>query len=87
MPEPKIGAPFITQGIYKIVRHPMYLGVILIAIGFTLMKVSLIGLIFTAILIVDLKIKYKYEDRLLVEKWPQAKAYQKQVGALFPKIH
>lgn len=86
MPEPKIGAPFITKGIYKIIRHPMYLGVILIGVGITLMKVSLIGLFFTAILVIDLKIKHKYEDRLLLEKWPQAKEYQEAVGALFPKI-
>jgi protein-S-isoprenylcysteine O-methyltransferase Ste14 len=86
MPEPKIGAPFITKGIYKIIRHPMYLGVILIGVGLTLMKLSLVGLVFTAILIIDLKIKYRYEDRLLIGKWPEARQYQANVGALFPKI-
>ena len=86
MPEPKVGAPFITQGIYKFVRHPMYLGVIMIGIGLTLIKFSLLGLILTGILIVDLKVKHRYEDRLLLEKWPQARAYQEQVGALFPKV-
>lgn len=86
MPEPKIGAPFITKGIYKMIRHPMYLGVILIGVGLTIMKLSLVGLIFTSFLIIDLKIKHKYEDRLLAEKWPQAKEYQEKVGALFPKI-
>ena len=86
MPEPKIGAPFITKGIYKIIRHPMYLGVILIGAGLTLMKFPLLGLLFTAILIVDLKIKHRYEDQLLAGKWPQAKEYQGRVGALFPKI-
>lgn len=86
MPEPKVGAPFITKGIYKIVRHPMYLGVILIGVGLTLIKYSLVGILFTVILIVDLKIKHRYEDRLLLEKWPAAGAYQGKVGALFPKI-
>lgn len=86
MPEPKVGAPFITKGIYKIVRHPMYLGVILIGVGLTLIKYSLVGILFTVILIVDLKIKHRYEDRLLLEKWPAAREYQGKVGALFPKI-
>jgi len=86
MPEPKVGAPFITKGIYKIVRHPMYLGVILIGVGLSLIKYSLIGILFTVILIVDLKIKHRYEDRLLLEKWPAAREYQGKVGALFPKI-
>lgn len=86
MPEPKVGAPFITKGIYKIVRHPMYLGVILFGVGLSLIKYSLVGILFTVILIVDLKIKHRYEDRLLLEKWPAAREYQGQVGALFPKI-
>lgn len=86
MPEPKVGAPFITKGIYKIVRHPMYLGVILIGVGLSLIKYSLVGILFTVILIVDLKIKHRYEDRLLLEKWPAAREYQGKVGALFPKI-
>jgi protein-S-isoprenylcysteine O-methyltransferase Ste14 len=86
MPEPKNGAPFITKGIYKFIRHPMYLGVILIAIGVTLIKLSLVGVVFTAILIIDLEIKHRYEDRLLLEKWPQAREYQRTVGALFPRI-
>lgn len=86
MPEPKVGAPLITNGIYKTIRHPMYLGVILIGMGLTLIKFSFIGAAVTCILIVDLKIKHRYEDRLLLEKWPQARQYQERVGALFPNI-
>ena len=86
MPEPRTGAPFITKGIYKIVRHPMYLGVILIGVGLTLIKCSLPGVFLTAILVIDHKIKHRYEDRLLREKWPEAREYQEKVGALFPKI-
>jgi protein-S-isoprenylcysteine O-methyltransferase Ste14 len=86
MPEPKIGAPFITTGIYRIVRHPMYLAVILIGVGLTVSKFSLLRALITVILIVDLKIKQRYEDRLLLAKWPQARQYQAEVGALFPNI-
>lgn len=55
------------------------------SIGAALYKWSSLALLVAFGLIVILNIKYRYEDSLLREKWPQAADYQKKVGALFPK--
>lgn len=85
-PEPRDNAPFITAGIYSIIRHPMYLAVLLAGIGIVIFKWSTPSIIVWLILLINLCVKFRYEDRLLAEKWPQALDYQSGVGAIFPKI-
>jgi len=38
------------------------------------------------VLLFDLVIKFRYEDSLLLKVYPEATSYQKEVGALFPKL-
>lgn len=85
LPEPKHDAPFITNGVYQYLRHPMYSALILFALGAALYKWSLLALATAIGLFIVLNVKYRYEDSLLREKWPQAHEYQTKVGALFPK--
>lgn len=84
VPEPKDEAPFVTTGIYKRIRHPMYLGLILIALGISTIRWSAFAAYESIILILVLISKYRYEDRLLLAKWPEAISYQARVGALLP---
>jgi protein-S-isoprenylcysteine O-methyltransferase Ste14 len=84
VPEPKAEAPLVTTGIYKRVRHPMYLGLILIAMGISTIRWSAFAAYETVILIFLLISKYRYEDGLLLAKWPEAISYQVRVGALLP---
>ncbi len=85
LPEPKEGAPLITSGIYRYIRHPMYAGLILMGLGLTLARDSFITGIETILLYFVLTAKYHYEDHLLRQRWPAAKNYQARVGALIPK--
>ncbi len=84
VPEPKADAPFITTGIYKRVRHPMYLGLILLATGISCIRWSAFAAYETVVLTLVLISKYRYEDGLLLAKWPEAISYQVRVGALLP---
>lgn len=85
-PEPLADAPFITHGIYKYVRHPMYLAVLLFSFGMVTVKWSTITAALLLVLYADLRIKQQYEDRLLAAKWANAREYQRRVGALVPKL-
>jgi protein-S-isoprenylcysteine O-methyltransferase Ste14 len=71
-PLPKEGAALRTTGIYSIVRHPIYLGILITAAGF----IIAIGTWWTALLWVVLyeflTIKSTWEDRLLAERHQQA---------------
>ena len=86
-PEPKLNGKFVSNGIYKYIRHPIYSGLILFAIAEVINKQSPIVIVACAILIIDLILKFKYEDRLLLGAYPEAAEYQKRVGALIPKFN
>jgi len=62
----------ITNGIYSKLRHPMYYGGILIYIGGGLFFRSIVGLIFTVILILPMLIYFAIEeDKLLRLKFKE----------------
>ena len=86
LPESKDGASFITSGLYKFVRHPIYSFLLLISTGVLLFKNSPEALIAILGLVVLLNIKYRYEDKILVAKWPEAENYQATVPALIPRV-
>ena len=83
-PIPKPGSPFIASGIYKYLRHPMYLGVILVGLGMAGAGNSSVSLIFIALLIITLNIKAKFEDRLLLEIHPEVFHYQMHTSKILP---
>lgn len=84
-PIPKEGAALVTSGIYRFVRHPMYIGVLLIGLGFVLTNINWIAIAVWAALLVTLIYKARFEDSLLSIKHPQAKAYQSQTLGLLGK--
>jgi protein-S-isoprenylcysteine O-methyltransferase Ste14 len=56
-----------TNGIYRIVRHPMYLGYLLTEAGFVLNNFSLFNLLILGIASVFLVLRLQGEERLLKE--------------------
>jgi protein-S-isoprenylcysteine O-methyltransferase Ste14 len=76
---------FTTTGVYAWVRHPMYLGILLILLAFFLSTLSLLSLLAWAGLFVfyDRMATYEEQDliRILGEKYVD---YQKQVSKWIP---
>lgn len=85
MPEPKQGAPFITSGIYRYVRHPMYSAVMLLGLSLVLVRLTAPAWVAWVALVSVLVAKARYEDALLRERWPLAADYQRTTGALIPR--
>ncbi|MCX6430320.1 MAG: DUF1295 domain-containing protein [Actinobacteria bacterium] len=83
-PLPKEGAIFISRGIYKYVRHPMYLGVILIGFGLASFGNSAVSWILELLLLLTLNFKASFEDDLLRERYPEAAHYQKHTAKVMP---
>lgn len=86
IPEPKNGALLITEGIYGLIRHPMYLAFILFSTSFCLIKESIFLILTTVSLVIILNLKYRYEDSLLKIKWASAAKYQENIPALIPRF-
>jgi protein-S-isoprenylcysteine O-methyltransferase Ste14 len=85
-PVPLESAKLVTKGIYQKVRHPIYLGLILATLGMVIANGSGIKFIFWVPLVVLLTLKVRFEEDLLIAKYPDYKKYKEQVPAFIPKM-
>ena len=74
-PAPKTGQELATTGAYTLVRHPMYGGGILIAVGWSILFASISGLALTALLAIFLDLKARREEAWLRERVAGYAAY------------
>jgi protein-S-isoprenylcysteine O-methyltransferase Ste14 len=87
VPHPKDDASHVQSGAYKFVRHPIYSGIILAAIGFAFVTNGTLTFLYILILFLFFDIKSRREEEWLTEKFPTYPAYQKQVRKLIPFIY
>ncbi|MEI8348652.1 MAG: isoprenylcysteine carboxylmethyltransferase family protein [Candidatus Omnitrophota bacterium] len=75
-----------TSGPYAFMRHPLYFGTMLVAIGFMVMlRTSLAGFCFIVIMLLVYYRTMKNEERALTEKYgDKYLRYKSKVPALFP---
>jgi protein-S-isoprenylcysteine O-methyltransferase Ste14 len=78
----------ITHGVYRFIRHPIYLGVILVFIGIAVYASSLYGLLaFSALIPVFLN-RIRMEERLLTEEFgDEYRTYKEATSKLIPFIY
>lgn len=77
----------ITTGIYSRVRHPQYLGDIVVHVGFTFLLSAFFSLVFTPLIIlVNYLNCWKEEKELIKEFGKEYEDYKKNVPMLIPKL-
>lgn len=86
-PRPKMYGALSRSGLYAIVRHPMYGGVLLCALGWSLFHGSVLALFLTLGLGVFFDRKAAREEMWLAQKYPDYAQYQKQVRKLIPWLY
>ncbi len=86
LPEPRAGGELVTHGIYRIVRHPMYLAVLLCALAAGLAYQSPAKWALAALLAAVLALKIRREERLLRRRFDGYAAYARRTRALLPFI-
>lgn len=85
-PVPHAGTRLHTNGIYAVIRHPMYAAVLLACLGVTLVTGRLLALLSLIALGVVLHLKSRFEDRMLSEQFGwQFAVYASHVPALVPQ--
>ena len=87
LPIPKANAPLIVTGAYRLVRHPIYSGLVLMAFGWGMWLHSWLNLGYALLLFVFFDIKSRFEERLLVEKFPEYATYRKHTRKLIPFLY
>ncbi|MFQ5346037.1 MAG: methyltransferase family protein [Mariprofundus sp.] len=76
--------PFIEGGIYRWLRHPMYIGAMLVLLAMP--EQSWNGLHFALVICVYFIIGARFEERRMIAQHPDYLAYQKRVGAFIPRF-
>lgn len=86
-PKPLERSTLRVRGAYRLVRHPIYGGSMLLAIGWSLIS-SPLSLFATAFLAVLFELKASHEESMLVVRFPEYEAYRRRVRWRFvPGVH
>lgn len=85
-PEPRPQSDHVAQGMYRYVRHPIYSGVLLAALGAAVYHGSVWLFVIAGVLMVFFTIKSRFEESLLVQTFPDYPSYMQQTGRFFPLV-
>jgi protein-S-isoprenylcysteine O-methyltransferase Ste14 len=82
-PAPRRAGELRTTGVYGRIRHPMYGGGILAALGWSAIFATLLGLALTAALALFAELKARREELWLEEEHPAYRDYRRRVPRRF----
>ena len=78
----------VTEGLYRHIRHPIYLGEILRNLGFVLIFSSVYGMLIVLLASVLLLFRIELEEKmLLVIFGEEYKEYRRKTKKIIPHIH
>jgi protein-S-isoprenylcysteine O-methyltransferase Ste14 len=81
------GHTLVTSGIYGVIRHPSYLGLLISALGWGMAFRSWVGVLFTFLFIPPLLARIRAEERLLASHFgAEYEAYRARTSRLLPGI-
>jgi protein-S-isoprenylcysteine O-methyltransferase Ste14 len=87
VPYPKEQGTLIETGPYRLVRHPMYCGGILIAMGWAFLVHGWLTFGYAVMMFVFFDFKSRREEEWLKAKFPGYRKYQKRVRKLIPFVY
>lgn len=82
LPRPRPRGELRQHGVYRLARHPVYGGVLLLALGWSFADAPL-ALIPTALLAGLFELKSRREETWLVERYPEYAAYRERTPRRF----
>lgn len=85
-PSPKTDSSLVTSGLFKYIRHPIYISILLGIMIWSLYQHSLYQLIISFVLLIVFYFKSKYEEQQLLKRFPEYKSYMSKTGRFLPRI-
>ena len=86
LPRPREDAELVELGVYALVRHPVYAGLILVAFGWAIVQASTIAVFLAAALATFFRLKSTREERWLEMRYPGYAAYRARTRRFIPWI-
>ena len=87
LPIPHMEADLVTNGPYRLIRHPMYTAVLLFTLGLTIDNFQWINWLIWVGLGIVLIIKLNWEEKMLIVQFPSYQSYQQSSYKLFPFLY
>lgn len=82
------GHTLVTNGIYSVIRHPSYLGLLVNSLGWALAFRSTVGALLTALTIIPLIARMNAEEALLRSQFgDEYEAYRARTSRLIPGVY
>lgn len=86
-PKPKDASNLVETGVFAIVRHPIYTGISLCGVGWSLVNHSIAAFVAALVLLAFFDFKARREERWLLEKFSGYEAYRARVKKLIPFVY
>lgn len=86
LPYPRADAELVETGVYGLVRHPIYGGLVIMAAGWGLLTASPAALVVAALLLGFLELKSRREEAWLERRFAGYAAYRARTRRLIPWI-
>ena len=86
VPRPRAAGRLVDTGVYGLVRHPIYGGIVLAAVGWGLACASPASLFFSAVLLGFFFLKSTREEAWLAERFPDYPAYRTRTRRFIPYV-
>lgn len=86
-PEPVRGGQFFRGGPYRLIRHPMYLALLLTTLPLVIAEFSVLRGLVWIVLLVDLVLKLNYEEGLLAAELEGYREYMQGTYRLIPFVY
>ncbi|HTK44580.1 MAG TPA: isoprenylcysteine carboxylmethyltransferase family protein [Patescibacteria group bacterium] len=87
VPSPRDLGELVVRGPYRLVRHPIYAGLIVAAFGWAVAWLSGPAALAALLLVVALDLKRRREEAWLIERFEGYRAYRARTKALIPFVY
>lgn len=87
VPEPVANARLVVSGPYRVIRHPMYAAVLLVASGWLVGSVTVFRSTLLLALAIILLLKLRHEESILAKELPGYADYMRRTRRLVPWVY
>ena len=87
LPYPRPEGRLVESGAYRLVRHPIYGGLILMTVGWAALRASPLAFLAAVALAIVFDLKRRREEAWLLAQHPGYAAYQRRTRALIPGLY